>query len=99
MCVCTPESRTPFFGKPGCVSPSQVAAGWFRSSFMSFWGGPDLELIAVQDGGSSEDWKWTCRGWRRPDEVDGADAQGWVKALERDEAEKAALMWYMEKDE
>ena len=99
MCLCDPSSRTPFCGKKGCVNPSQFTAGWFRSSFMSFWGGPDLEIIVVQDGRSSEDWKWTCRGWREPDDIDKSDEQGWVRALDRESAEEAAMWWYMEKDD
>ena len=72
---------------------------WVRSAFCSVWQGESLELIVVQCSGSSEAWKWTARGWREPDECDGADAEGWVEATTRTIAEQAALKWYMEKDE
>lgn len=78
---------------------SENTAGWFRTSFCSVWGGPDLELIVVQNGRSCENWQWTARGWREPDECDGADRWGWVETSTRQAAEDAALQWYLEKDE
>jgi len=72
---------------------------WHRTVFSSVWAGPDLELIVVQNGRSSENWKWTCRGWREPDECDESDSEGWVGCVSREEAEKSALQWYMQKDD
>lgn len=74
-------------------------AGWFRTAFCSVWGGPHLELIVVQNGRSSENWQWTARGWREPDDCDGADRWGWVETSTRKAAENAALQWYLDKDE
>ena len=80
-------------------TPKATSSGWNRTEFTSVWQGESLELIVVQCSGSSEAWKWTARGWREPSEGDGADAEGWVEATTRTIAEKAALKWYMEKDE
>lgn len=78
---------------------SDVGPGWHREAFLSFWAGQQLELIVLQNGGSSENWKWTARGWRRPDEGDGADEFGWLEETSRAKAEAAAIRWYMQKDE
>lgn len=79
------------------MTEPDVGPGWHRETFLSFWGGPDLELIVIQDAGPSENWKWTARGWRTPDEGDGA-INGWVTAISRFQAEDAAIQWYMQKD-
>jgi hypothetical protein len=79
------------------VKPTQTQ--WQRSEFTSIWVGPDIELIVVQNGGSSESWKWTARGWREPDDDWMVDAYGWVNNVSRAGAEKEALRFYMEKDE
>lgn len=71
---------------------------WFRSKSTSIWHGPNLELIVVQNAGSDESWSWTARGWREPDECDGADRWGWVNTSSREACEKAAIRWYMDKD-
>lgn len=73
--------------------------GWYRTTFCSVWGGPNLELIVVQNGRSCENWQWTARGWREPDDADGADKWGWVETGDRAAAESHALRWYLEKDE
>lgn len=70
---------------------------WFRSEFVSVWRGPDLELICVSPR-DLESWQWTCIGWRTPDDADGAE-KGWVWAASRDAAEKAAIAFYLQKDE
>lgn len=72
---------------------------WRRSAFTSVWRGPDLELVVVQNSGSDESWSWTARGWREPDDCDGADKWGWVNTATRNDAENAALRFYMENDE
>ena len=69
---------------------------WSRTTFTSLWQGPDLEIAVVQTGRSSENWRWTVRGWREPDEIDGADQDGWVEECGREIAERAALRWYLE---
>lgn len=79
-------------------SASRPEPGFSRTSFTSLWIGPDIELIIVQNAGASEGWKWTARGWRRPDECDGADRHGWVDAISQNAAESAAIRWYMDKD-
>lgn len=70
---------------------------WFRSEFVSVWEGPNLELVCVSPG-TAESWQWTCIGWRTPDDADGAE-KGWVWAASREAAEKAALAFYMQKDD
>lgn len=92
---CDGEGQT-----PNCQEAQRdVAPGWQRTSFMSFWGGPKLELFVIQSAGSSDSWFWTCRGWREPDECHGADSDGWVESFSREACEKAAIAFYMEKDE
>lgn len=73
--------------------------GWLRTSFLSLWKGPDIELIVVQNGRSSENWKWTARGWREPDECHESNGDGWCEEASRERAENEALKFYMEKDE
>ena len=68
---------------------------WKRTEFTSIWFGPDIELIVVQNGRSYESWQWTARGWREPDDCDGADKWGWVETTSRDACEKAALIFYL----
>lgn len=72
---------------------------WIRGEFLSVWIGPDIELIVVQSGGPSESWHWTARGWRKPDDDWGSDQDGWVETGSREAAEKAAMAFYLEKDE
>lgn len=72
---------------------------WFRSSWSSVWNGPCLQLIVVQNGRSSESWAWTARGWREPDECDGAGVDGWVKGDGQKSCEESAMKWYLSKDE
>jgi hypothetical protein len=72
---------------------------WVRSAFGSFWSGPRIELIVVQNSGSDESWSWTARGWRQPDDDWGANKWGWVNTTTREAAENAALRFYMQKDE
>ena len=71
---------------------------WIRAEFVSIWIGPDIDLIVVQSNGSSESWQWTARGWREPDDANGADNFGWCEVSTRKIAEDAALRFYMEKD-
>lgn len=78
---------------------SQEATGWIRGNSFSAWIGPDIDLIVVQSGGSSESWHWTARGWREPDDDWGADKDGWCETGSREAAEQAALAFYLEKDE
>ena len=64
---------------------------WHRSEFISVWQGPDIELLVLQNGGSSEDWRWTARGWREP--------EYWSEAFStREKAEEAALVFYLDKE-
>jgi len=72
---------------------------WVRSEFASFWRGPDIEIIVVQNYGADESWSWTTRGWRQPSEADGADRWGWVNTSTRAACEKHALAFYLSKDE
>lgn len=81
----------------GWNSCGYAVSGWWRSEFASVWVGPDVELIVVQNGRSSEAWKWTARGWREPSDGDYADAGGWCNATSRGSAETDALRWYLEK--
>jgi len=82
--------------KPGWKMPESQ---WVRSEFFSIWHGPDIELIVVQNCGSSASWQWSARGWREPDDDDGADNWGWCETSTREVAERFALEFYMEKDE
>lgn len=70
---------------------------WVRGDFTSVWRGPHLELVVVSPGGL-ESWRWTCIGWRTPDDCNEADREGWVWAPTREAAEKAALEFYLEKE-
>lgn len=79
------------------TSTNENGPGWHRTEFLSFWGGPDLELVVLQNGGSSESWKWTARGWREPGEGDGA-TDGWCECISRSKAEDEAIRWYMQKE-
>lgn len=83
------------------LQPKQIVIlhSWHRTVFSSVWKGPDIELIVVQTNGSSESWQWTARGWREPDDADGADNWGWCEVSTREGAEKSALQFYLEKDE
>lgn len=76
----------------------QAAGGWTRTTFTSIWRGPDIELIVVQNA-KSENWQWTARGWRQPDDIDSADKWGWCETAGREDAEALALAFYLEKDE
>lgn len=71
---------------------------WVRTEFVSIWRGPDIELIVVQSNGSSESWQWTARGWREPDDCNGADQWGWCEVATRRGAELTALEFYLERD-
>lgn len=75
-----------------------VESAWVRSEFVSVWRGPDLELICVSPP-RVESWIWTCIGWRSPDDCDAAGGDGWVWSASREQAEVAAMQFYLEKDE
>lgn len=64
---------------------------WLRFEFVSLWAGPDIELVVLQEGGSSEAWRWTARGWREPEDW----SEPWAS---REQAERAALQFYLQKD-
>ena len=74
------------------------ALRWHRTDFVSVCDTEFTDLIVVQMA-CTESWQWTARGWRQPDDCDGATADGWVWAATRTQAEAAASRWWAESKE
>lgn len=65
---------------------------WQRFKVLSLWEGMHISMIVLQCKGDNENWKFTARGYR---ELENEWSEEFVN---REQAEEAALKFYLEKE-